>query len=168
MNPLSWKELGTLAKRVSKDLINGPTNSQARLRLFGQSESSVKVTLYRDNHGWCPYCQKIWLWLEEKRVPYKVEKVTMFCYGEKESWYKDICPSGVLPSLKLNGNFIAESDTIITALEKQFGPLHAKMDDPRVRNYVSVIFYSEVPNCGRADRNKQAGLEKMPTCLLIF
>ena len=72
----------------------------------------------------------------DKYLPlYIVEKVTMFCYGEKESWYKDICPSGVLPTLKLNGNFIAESDTIITALEKQFGPLHVRMDEPRVRNY---------------------------------
>merc|ERR1739848_535668 len=34
----------------------------------------------------------VWLWLEEKKVPYKVKKVTMFCYGEKESWYKKICP----------------------------------------------------------------------------
>ena len=30
MNPLSWKELGTLVKRVSKDLINGPTNRYVR------------------------------------------------------------------------------------------------------------------------------------------
>ena len=83
MNPLSWRELGTLVKRVSKDLINGPTNSQARLRLFGQPESSVNVTLYRDHHGWCPYCQKIWLWLEEKRIPYKGKCLSEFGYLEK-------------------------------------------------------------------------------------
>jgi len=133
MHPLSWKELGTLVKKIGKDLINGPPTSQACLRLFGQPESSVRVILYRDHHAWCPYCQKIWLWLEEKRIPYKVRKVTMFCYGEKESWYKKICPSGMLPALELDGKLITESDHILVALEKQFGPLHAKMDDPKVR-----------------------------------
>ena len=48
--------------------------------------------LFRDHHAWCPYCQKIWLWLEEKKVPYRIQKVTMFCYGEKEKWYKKIVP----------------------------------------------------------------------------
>jgi len=133
MHPLSWKELGALVSRVQKDFVNGPTTSQARLRLFGQPESSVRVTLYRDHHAWCPYCQKVWLWLEEKRVPYKVKKVTMFCYGEKESWYKKICPSGMLPALELDGKLITESDHILAALENQFGPLHATMDEPRVR-----------------------------------
>jgi len=133
MHPLSWKELGTLIKRIHKDFVNGPPTSQACLRLFGQPESSVRVTLYRDHHAWCPYCQKVWLWLEEKKVPYKVKKVTMFCYGEKESWYKKICPSGMLPALELDGKLITESDYILAGLEKQFGPLYAKLEEPRVR-----------------------------------
>ena len=91
---LSWSALENLVKLPKLDLINGPTNSQSTLRLFGEPETSVKVTLFRDNHAWCPYCQKIWLWLEEKRIPYKIRKVTMFCYGEKEDWYKKIVPSG--------------------------------------------------------------------------
>ena len=83
--PLSWGELEELASALpERDLANGPTTPQSRLRLFGQSEEDVRVTLYRDNHAWCPYCQKVWLWLEEQRVPYRVQKVTMFCYGEKE------------------------------------------------------------------------------------
>jgi glutathione S-transferase len=36
--------------------IEGPTSAQATLRLFGQPESNVMVTLYRDHHAWCPYC----------------------------------------------------------------------------------------------------------------
>ena len=80
---LSWKQLSEHALE-EPDRINGPTNAQSNLRLFGKRESDVIVTLYRDLHAWCPYCQKIWLWLEFKRIPYRIRKVTMRCYGSKE------------------------------------------------------------------------------------
>ncbi|MEA5515462.1 glutathione S-transferase family protein [Nodularia sp. UHCC 0506] len=129
--PLSWQELETLTD-YQIDTVNGLTNARARLRLFGQSESDVRVTLYRDNHAWCPYCQKVWLWLEEKQIPYRIEKVTMFCYGEKESWYKRKVPSGMLPAIELDGKIIKESDDILIALEKVFGSLNQGMKDRRV------------------------------------
>ncbi|MEM6448677.1 MAG: glutathione S-transferase family protein [Cyanobacteria bacterium P01_D01_bin.105] len=120
--PLSWPELEALTE-FTIDRVNGPTNAQSRLRLFGHSESDVRVVLYRDNHAWCPYCQKIWLWLEEKKIPYRIEKVTMFCYGQKEDWYKQKVPSGMLPALELDGQIITESDDILMVLERAFGPL---------------------------------------------
>ena len=129
--PLSWSALESLAS-FKIDTINGPTSSQAGLRLFGQPEADVRVTLYRDNHAWCPYCQKVWLWLEEKRVPYRVEKITMFCYGTKEDWYKRIVPSGMLPALALDGQLITESDDILLALEKAFGVVKYGMQDSAV------------------------------------
>jgi glutathione S-transferase len=129
--PLSWSELESLSD-FQVDPVNGPTNAQARLRLFGQTEADVRVTLYRDNHAWCPYCQKIWLWLEEKQIPYRIEKVTMFCYGEKESWYKRKVPSGMLPAIELDGRLITESDDILVALEQSFEPLGLSMNHPIV------------------------------------
>jgi glutathione S-transferase len=129
--PLSWRELETLTD-YQIDPVNGLTNAQARLRLFGQTQADVRVTLYRDNHAWCPYCQKVWLWLEEKQIPYRIEKVTMFCYGEKESWYKRIVRSGMLPALELDGRLITESDHILLALELVFGPLGQGMESPTV------------------------------------
>jgi glutathione S-transferase len=132
ISPLSWTELEALTD-YDPDFVNGATNAHARLRLFGQTEADVRVTLYRDNHAWCPYCQKIWLWLEEKRIPYRIEKVTMFCYGEKEAWYKKIVPSGMLPALKLDDRMITESDVILIALEQAFGPLNQGMETPEVK-----------------------------------
>lgn len=129
--PLTWTELAALTDWQT-DPINGPTNAQARLRLFGQSESAVRVTLYRDHHAWCPYCQKVWLWLEEKQIPYRIEKVTMFCYGEKERWYKQKVRSGMLPALELDGQLITESDDILLALEHAFGPLAQGLEDAQV------------------------------------
>ena len=131
ITPLSWTELESLTD-FQIDTVNGFTNAQARLRLFGHTEADVRVTLYRDNHAWCPYCQKIWLWLEEKQIPYRIEKVTMFCYGEKEMWYRRKVPSGVLPAIALDGRIITESDDILIALEKVFGALGLGMTDPQV------------------------------------
>ncbi|NJK58009.1 MAG: glutathione S-transferase [Pleurocapsa sp. SU_5_0] len=129
--PLSWQQLAEFTN-FAIDSVNGNTNSQATLRLFGQTEADVRVTLFRDNHAWCPYCQKIWLWLEEKQVPYRIEKVTMFCYGKKENWYKQKVPSGMLPAVELDGQIITESDDILIALERVFGVLYRGMQDEQV------------------------------------
>ncbi|MEM7793196.1 MAG: glutathione S-transferase family protein [Cyanobacteria bacterium P01_C01_bin.118] len=127
--PLTWPELEAL-DTIQTDRVNGPTNAQARLRLFGKTEADVRVTLFRDNHAWCPYCQKVWLWLEEKQSPYRIEKVTMFCYGQKEAWYKRKVPSGMLPAVELDGQLITESDDILIALEQAFDPLTISMLAP--------------------------------------
>ena len=95
---LSWQDLTKLVGRVSTDFKNGPTTSQALIRLFGHEESEVRVTLYRDHHCWCPPSHKVWLWLEERRVPYRVKKVNKSICGETEVWYKKIIPSGILPA----------------------------------------------------------------------
>ncbi|GAB4531233.1 MAG: glutathione S-transferase family protein [Pleurocapsa sp.] len=131
VSPLSWQELESLTN-WQIDTVNGATNAQAQLRLFGQAESDVRVTLYRDHHAWCPYCQKIWLWLEEKAIPYRIKKVTMFCYGNKESWYKQKVRSGMLPALEIDDRLITESDDILIALEEVFGSLGWSMNDPQV------------------------------------
>ena len=127
-HPLSWDEL-TLHTTSEQERVQGPTNAQANLRLFGHDPNSVRVTLFRDHHAWCPYCQKIWLWLEFKQIPYKIQKVTMRCYGPKEPWFLKKVPSGMLPALELNGELITESDVILLALEQQFGPLGSAMTD---------------------------------------
>ena len=129
---LSWSALEALAP-PAEERIEGPANAQATLRLFGQPESAVRVTLFRDHHAWCPYCQKVWLWLEFRRIPYRISKVTMRCYGSKEPWFTARVPSGMLPVLELDGRLITESDRILEALERAFGSVGASMTDRRVR-----------------------------------
>ena len=119
---LTWDDLNNF-EIEDLDRVNGINNSYANLRLFGHTENDVMVTLYRDRHSWCPYCQKIWLWLEFKRIPYRVKKVNMFCYGQKESWFLDKVRSGKLPAIEFKGHVITESDNIIAFLEDKFGKL---------------------------------------------
>ena len=131
---LSWEQLADHAV-PEPDRVNGPTNAQATLRLFGQPESAVRVTLYRDLDAWCPYCRKIWLWLELKRIPYRIRKVTMRCYGAKEPWYLRQVPSGMLPALELDGELITESDVILLALERRFGPLGMPLESDQAMEH---------------------------------
>ena len=119
---LTWEDLSKF-KIEDLDRVNGKNNSYSNLRLFGHNENEAMITLYRDRHSWCPYCQKIWLWLEFKRIPYKVKKINMYCYGKKENWYLNKVRSGKLPAIEFKSKIITESDEIISFLETEFGSL---------------------------------------------
>ena len=131
--------------RATPSRARGATNAQALLRLFDTTEVAAadsdaankpgaadnhhqrpRVVLYRDRHAWCPYCQKVWMQLEEKRIPYAVEKINMRCYGKKSREYQRLVPSGMLPALELDGELITESDTIMARLERAF-PRHTPL-----------------------------------------
>jgi len=58
--------------------------------------------------------------LEEKQIPYEVEKVNMRCYGEKPAWFTKMVPSGLLPVVQLDGKIVTESMDIMFLLEERF------------------------------------------------
>ena len=101
--------------------MEGPTNAQARLRLFGRSEDEVRVVSTATITPGAPTARRCGCG-SKRQVPYRIEKVTMFCYGEKEAWFKRLVPSGMLPALALDGQLITESDRILLVLEAAFGP----------------------------------------------
>ena len=84
----------------------------------------------RDHAAWCPYCQKVFLQLEEKRIPYVIEKINMRCYGDKPRDFMAKVPSGLLPVLEYGGRIITESGTIMDLLEREF-PDHTPLMPPR-------------------------------------
>jgi glutathione S-transferase len=95
---------------------------QNKLRLFGSSERP-KLTLYRDHAGWCPYCQKTMLLIEEKQIPINIELVPMRSYGDKPESFLRMVPSGLLPALLVETNdgrqqVITESQVIMELLDQ--------------------------------------------------
>ena len=99
----------------------GPTNHRANIRLFDEDEGfDPEVTLFRDQAAWCPYCEKVWLQLEEKRIPYRVEKSALRCYGDKTPAHLRADPRGMLPVAIVKGRVISESNEIMQALEDNF------------------------------------------------
>jgi len=105
-----------------------PTNAYALKRTFGHT-GPIRVKLYRDHAAWCPYCQKVWLQLEEKRIPYVMEKINMRCYGDKPPSFLRQVPSGLLPVLELDGRVVTESSVIMALLEEAF-PDHTPLMPP--------------------------------------
>lgn len=125
-NAFSWEELHQKVQQRQKelqwempDLENGPANSRSLKRTFGKGNQPA-LKLYRDHAAWCPYCQKVWLQLEEKQIPYEIEKINMRCYGDKPAAYTAKVPSGLLPAMELDGQLYTESDLIMQVLEERF------------------------------------------------
>jgi len=93
-----------------------------KVRLYDESnqEQDIRVTFYRDSASWCPYCHKVWMSLEEKKIPYRVEKVNMRCYGDKPSSFMRIQPNGQIPVAVIDDKGYGQSNDIIYALEELF------------------------------------------------
>jgi len=71
-----WDALKRLADKAGPYVNRTGADARALERRFGSKEAP-RVKLYRDHAAWCPYCQKVWLQLEEKQVPYHLEKINM-------------------------------------------------------------------------------------------
>jgi glutathione S-transferase len=106
----------------------GLAHTDAKMRLFGTDKERVRVTYFRDAAAWCPYCQKVWILLEEKKIPYMVEKINMRSYGDKPPAFLRMVPNGLLPAMALDGNVQTDSLQIMMNLERTFrGPEHPSM-----------------------------------------
>ena len=127
-NAPSWDELSSkLTKaqspaeksfRTNLENGTGPPSAAATLRLFN-GDTEPKVVLYRDSAGWCPYCQKSWIALEERRVSYQVKKIDMRCYGAgKPEEFLRLSPNGNLPVAVIDGKAYSESDVIMDLIDE--------------------------------------------------
>ena len=68
-------------------------------------------------------CQKTWMLIEEKRIPYRVEKINMRSYGKKPAAFLEKVPNGLLPAIELDGRLMTDSQRIMITLEDMFnGP----------------------------------------------
>ncbi len=89
------------------------------------------VLLYRDTNGWCPFCERVWLALEEKKIPFEVELINL---RDKPQWYKDMVPTGLVPAVKIEGELIYESKDILLALENKFDSFPLLPKEPQERS----------------------------------
>lgn len=126
----SWRKLSDSA--IPQDYINGPNfttppRELQSFRLFNQKEADVRIVLYRDHASWCPYCHKVQMLLEAKRIPYLIKKINMSCYGSKPTEFLKKVPSGLLPVIEFDGKVITESMDIMFLIEENFQTPYRRM-----------------------------------------
>lgn len=97
----------------------GSPHTDNDLRLFGTT-GEPRVTFYKDRASWCPYCQKVWMLLEEKRIPYRVGKINMRSYGDKPREFLSKVPNGLLPAIEIDGQLQTDSIPIMMTLERLY------------------------------------------------
>jgi len=127
----SWDEIGRLLPEAQRSLQavrssgRGPCDVAAELRLFELPEGTTpRVTLWRDQSAWCPYCQKVIMQLEEKRVPYVVRRAPMTCYSggelQKPAEFLELSPTGKMPVATIDSVLYPDSNSILNAVEREF------------------------------------------------
>ena len=99
-----------------------PTWSDIKQRLVDLEPAPTAepvLTLYRDNNGWCPFCERVWVALLVKGVPFKEETLSL---QKKPQWYLDKVPTGLVPAIEFAGSgseLVWESKDILLRLEAE-------------------------------------------------
>lgn len=102
----------------------------------GAPEQKPVLTLYRDTNGWCPFCERVWVAVRAKGLPYQETLVPL---QGKPEWYKQMVPTGLVPAVLFHGDqaeneeetdtpstpntrreLVWESDAILRALDAKF------------------------------------------------
>jgi len=112
------------------------------LRAERGEETKPVLTLYRDTNGWCPFCERVWIAVKAKGLPYQETLVPL---QGKPEWYKQMVPTGLVPAVLFHGDenggeedaastsreLVWESDAILRALDEKFPdtPRLMKEDD---------------------------------------
>ncbi|MBA0871347.1 hypothetical protein Goshw_024471 [Gossypium schwendimanii] len=89
-----------------------------------------------DTLGDCPFCQRVLLTLEEKKVPYKLNLVNL---SDKPQWFLEISPEGKVPVVKFDDKWVADSDVIVGIIEDKF-PEPSLKTPPEFAHVGSKIF----------------------------
>lgn len=132
----NWQELLEIAKpQASVKWEIRPGKSPSTVSISTHLEQiphgqKAPVLLYRDTNAWCPFCERVWFALEEKEIPFDVELIDL---RNKPKWYTDMVPTGLVPAVKISGELVYESKSILLALEEKFAALPLLPQEPAAK-----------------------------------
>ncbi|XP_071732857.1 glutathione S-transferase DHAR2-like [Rutidosis leptorrhynchoides] len=86
--------------------------------------------------GDCPFCQRVLLTLEEKKVPYNTHLID---FSNKPEWFLEVNPEGKVPLIKFDEKWISDSDAIVGLIEEKF-PEPSLLTPPELTSVGSKIF----------------------------
>jgi glutathione S-transferase len=79
--------------------------------------------------------------LEEKKIPYKIEKINMRCYGEKPASFMKMQPGGQIPVVIIDGVTYGQSNDILWALEEGFEATHKSLKPPKEQTETAQRYF---------------------------
>ena len=105
------------------------------------------LTLYRDTNGWCPFCERVWIGLVKKGIPYDEKLINL---QDKPQWYLDIVPTTLVPAIEWHdenwkadtpgsGELVWESKDILEILDARFAETPLRSADEEVAEVVEVL-----------------------------
>ncbi|KAM7267311.1 hypothetical protein ACFE04_009477 [Oxalis oulophora] len=125
-------------------------------------EICVKASITTPNKlGDCPFCQKVLLTLEEKKVPYELKLVDL---TNKPQWFLNISPEGKVPVIKLEEDkWVPDSDVIVQILEEKYPepPLATPPEKASVGSKILSTFIPFVKSKDPNDGTEQALLNEL-------
>ena len=139
------------AQQAAQEAAQQAAQAEARAAINAQWESlsalvpaetheKPALTLYRDTNGWCPFCERVWLQLQVKGIPFDEVLVDL---RDKPDWYKEMVPTTLVPAIKLadSGDVVWESRDIMERLEREFPskPLMATEGSPQHERAVAMM-----------------------------
>lgn len=103
-----------------------------------------------DTIGDCPFCQRVLLTLEEKKIPYETKLIDL---SNKPEWFLKISPEGKVPVLKIaEDEWIPDSDAITQIIEEKY-PNPSFVTPPDKASVGSKLFSSFVTFLKSKDLN---------------
>lgn len=78
------------------------------------------LTLYTDGFFISPYAFSVFVALEEKKIPYALERVPLERSAQREPGYRERSVTGRVPVIDHDGFWLAESAAIVEYLEETF------------------------------------------------
>ncbi|KAL3523765.1 hypothetical protein ACH5RR_016599 [Cinchona calisaya] len=110
--------------------------------------------------GDCPFCQRVTMTLELKKVPYKLILINT---DDKPQWFLEVNPEGKVPVIKFDDKWIADSDVIVGIIEEKYPepPLSAPPDVSSVGSKVLPSFVKFLKSKDPNDGTEQALLEEL-------
>ena len=84
----------------------------------------VPLTFFRDANTWCPFCHRVFFYIEQKRLRYTTERIHLGGDPREPpksaAYLREIAPRGNVPALRIGDRIVLESLDILRVLDREF------------------------------------------------
>ena len=96
-------------------------------KLSARRDPSVprNLLLYRDTNGWCPFCERTWLFLRLTNTPYNERLINL---RDKPEYYLKLVPPTLVPAIQFDVHIKKDQEMI-----------HQLTTDPNFKNVTKIF-----------------------------